>query len=177
MRNWYILQCQTQNFQRVLARISLLNVEYFVPTELKISRRKDCKSYRTTERPLFPGYVFLSFDPESVHTTVFTDIPGARQFIRFGRGPEKVSGHVVEALKCSAHLLVSPDDNAVRCKNVQPDLLNKITDIFSVSCPLTRQTTLLNLIQSDKNVHAMTQQGARIYSKIPDTTIEMRMSA
>jgi transcriptional antiterminator RfaH len=53
----------------------MLNIESFVPTEVKISRRRDCNGCRTTEKPLFPGYIFLRFDPEEIHTTTFTEIP------------------------------------------------------------------------------------------------------
>lgn len=130
MRNWYLLQCQVQNFQRITTRIHMLNIESFVPTEVKISRRRDCNGCRTTEKPLFPGYIFLRFDPEEIHTTTFTEIPGARHFVSFGGQPETVSDTIIAALKCSAHLLIYPEDNAVGFKNLPPELIEKSASSF-----------------------------------------------
>lgn len=152
----------------------MLNIEHFVPMEVKISRRKDCNSCRTTEKPLFPGYMFLRFDPEEVHTTVFTEIPGARQFVSFGGQPSIVSETIIDALEYSAHILIDPEDHAVSCKNLPAALVEKISFIFSLKSPMERQVGLLKLLESDNDIEAMTRKGGRIFSQIPKDLPPMR---
>ena len=176
MRNWCLLQCQVQNFQRITTRIHMLNIESFVPTEVKISRRRDCNGCRTTEKPLFPGYIFLRFDPEEIHTTTFTEIPGARHFVSFGGQPETVSDTIIAALKCSAHLLIYPEDNAVGFKNLPPELIEKISLIFSTKNALERQISFFKLLESDNDIELMTRNGGRIYSQVPSNQPQIRPS-
>ncbi|MDC9583115.1 transcription termination/antitermination NusG family protein, partial [Xenorhabdus sp. PR6a] len=102
MKSWYLLHSQIHNFQRVIARIESFGIETYYPVETRISRRKDCNGQRITQKPLFPGYLFLSFDPKEIHTTKITDIPGVNRFIRFGNNPCIIHEDVIAALKCAA---------------------------------------------------------------------------
>lgn len=167
MKSWYLLHSQIQNFQRVNARIASLGVETYYPLETKVTRRKDCNSQRVTQKPLFPGYLFVYLDPEKTHTTQITDIPGANRFVSFGSFPAVVHDDIVEALKQASLLVVNSGDNSITCRNIPEFLLTKIYKIYSIKITIERQLALISLLQKSPEVLNMTDQGKMIYTALP----------
>ncbi|RRF43180.1 hypothetical protein EAO03_30355 [Klebsiella pneumoniae] len=58
MRNWYLLQCRVQNFQRITTRIHMLNIESFVPTEVKSHDAGTVTAAGRRKSRSFPGIFF-----------------------------------------------------------------------------------------------------------------------
>lgn len=99
MRNWYLMTHNRNALEWVTSKVEALDVELYAPTRTELRRRVDRPSQRKTTRQLFPGYLFLRFDPEVVHTTTITDIAGVQGFVRFGGAPYVISDSVIETLK------------------------------------------------------------------------------
>ncbi|HHK4589194.1 TPA: transcription termination/antitermination NusG family protein, partial [Pseudomonas aeruginosa] len=66
MRNWYLMTHNRNALEWVTSKVEALDVELYAPTRTELRRRVDRPSQRKTTRQLFPGYLFLRFDPEVV---------------------------------------------------------------------------------------------------------------
>jgi len=177
MKNWYLLQCQIQNFQKVVCTLDAFNIENYFPLETKISRRKDCNAQRITHKPLFPGYLFVRFDPEVTHTTKITDIPGASAFVKFGQMPRAVSEDIIQTLKCAPLLMVNSDDNSVSCRNLPTPIRDKVLFIYSIKNVIERQVALLHFLEKDSELNKFTRDGGKLFTAMTTHTPHLPLSA
>ncbi|KJG15188.1 hypothetical protein UA70_18725, partial [Raoultella planticola] len=69
-----------------------------------------------------------------------------------------------------------PEDNAVGFKNLPPELIEKISLIFSTKNALERQISFFKLLESDNDIELMTRNGGRIYSQVPSNQPQIRPS-
>lgn len=93
---WYVLHTKSK-FEKVVAE-SLVkkNIKAFLPTTMKMSKRKDRK--KILEVPMFPGYVFVNSNifPES-HVNILKTT-GAVRLLGTKQGPVPVNEQAVESL-------------------------------------------------------------------------------
>jgi len=177
MKNWYLLQCQIQNFQKVVCTLNSFNIENYFPLETRISRRKDCNAQRITYKPLFPGYLFVNFDPEVTHTTKITDIPGASAFVKFGHLPRAVSDEIILILKRAPLLIMNSDDNSVSCRNLPTQIKDKILFIYSIKNVVERQVALLHFLENNSELNKFTHDGGNLFTALPTHTPHLPLSA
>ncbi|EOD80122.1 Transcriptional activator RfaH [Grimontia indica] len=88
MNPWYLLYCKRSEQQRAEQHLKRQGVDCYYPqvTVEKIRRGK-----RSSElEPLFPNYVFASFDPEKISYTTVRSTRGVVDFVRQGRLPATV---------------------------------------------------------------------------------------
>lgn len=146
-KEWYLLYCKSQDAERIKWRVSQLGVDPFYPQYVKITVRKDCKSVRKEEKPLFPNYLFLSFDITKTHTSDITSLPGAVGFVRFCDKPCLVPDKVVSAIECARMLAI--DEEAIEYRNVSPELIEKIQEISQIRSTTTRQVLFSKLLETN----------------------------
>lgn len=163
MFRWYLITHNLHAFQLVTSKIKLLGVEIFSPTKLEVKKRRDCNAVRITETQLFPGYLFVRLDPDIVHTSAISDIPGVKEFVRFGGNISTVSNSLIEALKQSLLLHTDRKVTSLECRNVPPSVLNSLSAIALMKSKLERQTALFALLQNDAQ---LVTDGNRPYSRI-----------
>jgi len=149
VERWYITHCQCKNLMRILKQVSMLSNECYLPVETRITRRKDCGGTRLSQKPLFPGYLFVRFDLEVIHPGKFTEINGIYSFLTVGEKLCVISDDVVNALKCVHILRYEPSGNCVQCTNLSPALISSIQQIYTISEPLDRQSELMSLLQNN----------------------------
>lgn len=93
---WYVLHTKSK-FERVVAD-SLLkkNIHAFLPTIMKLSKRKDRK--KVLEAPMFPGYLFVKSNilPEN-HLNILKTT-GAVRLLGTNSGPVAVNETAIESL-------------------------------------------------------------------------------
>lgn len=166
MENWYLAQCQHKCFDRVLRWVSILNVECYFPLETRITRRKDCCGSRVFQKPLLPGYLFTRFDPEVIHPTKITDIPGIYSFVRFSDTPCIIRDEVIQALRCVRILRINPTDNCVECANLSPALISAIQRIYAISSPLERQVEFMRLLERDDVLEELLSDTSHVYTAV-----------
>lgn len=147
MNNWYLLYCQTQKFDLVVSRISSLGVTCYYPLEIVISTRTDRPSMRVKRKPLFPGYLFVYFDPEVIHTTTIAEVPGAHQFIRFGGMPSIVDENVIESFKGFQQIRENRELETIECINLPKYISDEIINIYNVKNCSERSVLLMNLVE------------------------------
>lgn len=167
MSRWYLITHNFHAFQMVTTKIKMLGVEIYSPTKMEVKKRRDCNAVRVTETQLFPGYLFVRLDPEVVHPSAISDIPGVKEFVRFGGDICTVSNSMIEALKQS--LLLKTDRNVINleCRNVSPDVMSALCAIALLKSKLERQTALFSLLQNDSQ---LVSNGARQNSRIISVT-------
>lgn len=154
MKGWYLITHNLHGFQVVTSKIGLLGVEIYSPTLIEVTQRRDCRGVRRAEKQLFPGYLFLRFDPEQVHTTTIADVPGVKGFVRFGDQIGMVSDGVIEGLKRSTQVLVDRPLRAVECSNVSQETLESISAIVKMRSRDDRQVAFFALLENDSSLVA-----------------------
>lgn len=163
MFTWFLITHNLHALELVTSRVKGLGVEIFSPTKMEVKKRRDCNAVRHNVTQLFPGYLFVRLDPNFVHTSEISEIPGVKEFVRFGVEFATVSNALIEALKQS--MLIQTDKNVtnLECRNVHPDVLSALSLIALMKSKLERQTALFELLKNDS---ALVQAGSRPYSRI-----------
>ncbi|MNO71537.1 Transcription antitermination protein RfaH [compost metagenome] len=139
MHNWYLLTHGPIDFHNLESRISGLGVEVFTPIYTELRRRLDRPSMRRKIKQLFPGYIFLRFDPAIVHTTTITRIPGVLRFVAFcdSDTPCIVDDQLIAGLKKAVLLRSDPGLHSIECSNLSDEVVNHLNLI--VNMPRAKQ--------------------------------------
>lgn len=167
MFRWYVITHNLHAFQMVIDRCKVLGVEIYSPTKIELKKRRDCNGVRATETQLFPGYLFVRIDPEIVHTSTVSDIPGVKGFVQFGNQISTVSASLIEALKHSLLLQTDQKVTSLEYRNVQPDTMAALSAIALMKTKLERQTAFFALLQQDAQIIKMAN---RPFSRICTVT-------
>ncbi|PIJ50810.1 transcriptional activator RfaH [Erwinia sp. OLTSP20] len=97
MESWYLLYCKRGQLKRAKEHLERQAVNCLSPM---ITMDKLVRGKRTqVKEPLFPNYLFIEFDPETIHTTTISATRGVSHFIRFGNNPATVPLDVIDALQ------------------------------------------------------------------------------
>lgn len=164
MFRWYLITHNLHAHQLVTTKLAILGVEYYSPSKTNVRKRRDAKeSVRITESPLFPGYIFVRLDPEIVHPSAVSDVPGVKEFVRFGGQISIIDPSLIDALRQATLLLSDRKVSVLELRNVPPEVQNAAAQIIVMTCPVARQAALFNLLQQDPRV---IRQASKPYSKI-----------
>lgn len=163
MFRWYLITYNLHALQLVTSKMTVLGVEFFSPTKMEVKKRRDCNAVRVTETPLFPGYLFVRLNPDVVHTSAISDIPGVKEFVRFGAEFSTVSNGLIEALKQSLLLLSDKKITSLECRNVSPSVLSTLGIIALMKSKVERQAALFDLIKNDSQ---LLSNGGAPYARI-----------
>src|SRR5215472_6031390 len=71
-------------------------------------RRKWSDRIKEIDAPLFPGYVFCRFDPDSPCTVPVVTTPGVLKILGFGGKPEPLDETEIESVRLAAQYGLSP---------------------------------------------------------------------
>ncbi|WP_337261393.1 MULTISPECIES: transcription termination/antitermination NusG family protein [unclassified Serratia (in: enterobacteria)] len=165
MKNWYLLYCQIQRFERVVQKISSLDIECYYPLETRITPRKNRTSPNVRQKALFAGYLFVHIDPEIVHPTELTNIPGAHYFVRFGGKPCVIKTEIIETLKCVRLLRLNSQDGEVEYMNLPPALLIVIQKIYGLPT-LERNIEFMRLLEHPDTLSELLVDHSRVHSSL-----------
>ncbi|HKM96494.1 MAG TPA: transcription/translation regulatory transformer protein RfaH [Buttiauxella sp.] len=96
MESWYLLYCKRGQLLRAQEHLERQDVNCLTPM---IKIEKIVRGKRTAvDEPLFPNYMFVQFDPETIHTTTIHSTRGVSHFVRFGSLPATVPADVINQL-------------------------------------------------------------------------------
>lgn len=108
MENWYVAQTQYAQEKRAQQHLGNQGVSCFLPLyTAQVLNSEHIKA--VTPQALFPGYIFVRFNPEVIHTTTIKSTRGISSLISFGGMPSVIPDEVIERLK--SHELLSPRPN------------------------------------------------------------------
>ncbi|KAA8997265.1 transcription/translation regulatory transformer protein RfaH [Affinibrenneria salicis] len=146
MEAWYLLYCKRGQLLRAKEHLERQEVACLSPM---ITLDKIVRGKRTAvSEPLFPNYMFVSFDPERIHTTTISATRGVSHFVRFGSQPAVVPDDVINDLQ------LRPCQGITDPQTPQPGDRVMITDgmfaglqaIYTEPDGETRSMLLLNLL-------------------------------
>lgn len=108
MSGWYVVHTQPGAERRAEANLRRQGYETYLPRYRR--RRSHARRIELVERPLFPRYMFVRFDPAADRWRPILGTFGVCGLVRFGDRPVPVPGGIVDALRANeaAHAF---DDN------------------------------------------------------------------
>lgn len=92
---WYAIWTRSRAEKRVYDQLIRKDIETFLPTIRRVSRWKDRK--KELDWPLFPGYCFARFDPESSLSVL--KCTGVAQIIMFDGKPAPIAASEIDAIQ------------------------------------------------------------------------------
>jgi transcriptional antiterminator RfaH len=103
MENWYLACHKTGKHNAFKAQMFLsqpqINAIVFLPQICSYQPRSDRPGqFRKLMEPLFPGYIFICFDPEITHTSKISGCPGISHLVRFADKIIPVHDRIVEQI-------------------------------------------------------------------------------
>lgn len=146
MESWYLLYCKRGQLLRAKEHLERQAVHCLSPM-VALGKRSRGKPLQVNE-PLFPNYLFVEFDPESIHTTTISATRGVSHFVRFGNQPATVPLDVINALQAGPALSVDdsdlpqPGDTVI----ITEGALEGLKAIFTEPDGEARSMLLLNLL-------------------------------
>lgn len=152
MEHWY-LACYKpgkDNIYRAQMALSRINTETFCP-QIRTQRPRADRpgKCRQVIEPLFPGYLFVAFDPEDVHTSRIEKCPGINYLVRSAGQITPIRPLVVDQLMC---LPLCRDAFSRRPKQLarhqQQRIARQIDEFIGNTLPEERGSLCLALIQS-----------------------------
>jgi transcriptional antiterminator RfaH len=93
MKQWYAVYTQPRNEERALEHLQRQGFEVFLPRYLK--RRSHARRVAMAPAPLFPRYLFVSFDPDQQRWRAIRSTRGVIGLVSVGDSPVPVPEAVV----------------------------------------------------------------------------------
>ncbi|WP_455872289.1 transcription termination/antitermination NusG family protein [Serratia proteamaculans] len=116
MENWYLACHKAGRHNAFKAQMFLaqMNAAVFIPQIYCRYPRSDRPGQlRKVLEPLFPGYMFIYFDPELLHTSKVSCCPGVSHLVRFADVINPVNDIIVEEIM-QLPICVQDTDSRVR---------------------------------------------------------------
>ncbi|WP_072017665.1 transcription termination/antitermination NusG family protein [Erwinia typographi] len=144
---WYLLSCKTTTWKTTLQAIEAIHLETCCPLLYERRRRTDKKNgWRQVCSPLFPGYIFIRFNPATIHTSTIATLPGVMDFVRFGKNIATVSDECMAALLDCKPRALSADSHNYECAYLSTGLARRVDDIYHTANPAHRVNLLVSLL-------------------------------
>lgn len=134
-RRWYVLQLRPNCLHIALRNLARQGFETFNPTHTITTRRGN--RFQSRSDQLFPGYLFVSLDPNGAAWPKVDHTYGVARLVMFGGRPAPVPPRLMHELRlrCDQHdVLVPPGDLAQgdRVRLASGPFANFITSIESI---------------------------------------------
>ena len=142
---WYCLKCQPR--MEILATENLKHLpglEVFFPQTIDLKKKGDRQ--QQIKRPLFPGYIFASFDPvDSMRAVHYAQ--GVAYVVKHGLEPVEIHPTIIEELKSVTleDFLTMPNRKPIIGESVR--ILHKLFD--------GREATIEKLLPEKKRVQVL----------------------
>ena len=96
MRQWYLIQFKPNSHRLAMRNLKRQGFETFMPMQ-EITRRKASR-FVSYLRPLFPGYMFVSVEPESKPWSKINSTLGVSRLVSFNNTPKPLPSKLVSTL-------------------------------------------------------------------------------
>lgn len=148
---WYLVRCQQHGWKQTLKSLNGVGVKTCCPVLYKQKKRKDRENaFRLSEHQVFPGYVFVKFDPKITHTSIIKRVPGVMNFVQFGLQTHPIKEEVIETLQQAS--VLHADQSSYECINISKEKLEKAIEIYQTETPEKRVSKLLELVTDAQEV-------------------------
>jgi len=146
---WYLAQLRPNGLAMALRNLARQGFALFCPMHAATAKRRG--HYRQTWKPLFPGYLFVGFEPASAPWRAINSTYGVSRLVNFGaRAPRPVPEGLITGLRMrcdeDGHLLppetLSPGDSVRILSGPFADFVTTVDHI----APDQRVWVLLDLL-------------------------------
>lgn len=144
MEQWF-LACYKpgkDNAYKSQMALSHINTEAFCP-QLRTQRPRADRpgQFRQVIEPLFPGYLFVLFDPEVIHTSRIEECPGINYLVRSAGQIMPIRATIVDQIMCLP-----------LCRSTfrrqQQRITRRVNEFFENTLPEERGALCLALLKS-----------------------------
>ncbi|EKN4882304.1 transcription termination/antitermination NusG family protein [Yersinia enterocolitica] len=135
MKSWYLLSYKYGQVKRVQFGLDRLGVNSFSPSIQVKKVRSDSRTIRLVNEPMFPTYLFVEFDIESIHTTTISSTLGVNDFVKFGTEPKPIPLSLIHQLM-----------NRSECSNQRNEEIDEIDEIATIPDKKLRCALFIKLI-------------------------------
>lgn len=137
VKKWFLAQVKPNCLQIAERNLKRQGFETFLPKETRTRRIKD--KFTSAATPLFPGYIFVAYDPDGGHWRSVNSTYGISKLVRFGAYPTSVPPGLIDALRercCENGIIqppatLSPGDDVVVTSGPFSDLIGRIERVES----------------------------------------------
>ncbi|MBV8042109.1 transcription termination/antitermination NusG family protein [Pluralibacter sp.] len=161
MENWYLACYKAGKHNAFKAQMFLsqpqIDAMVFIPQICSYRPRTDRPGQlKKMIEPLFPGYMFICFDPEITHTSKISTCPGVSHLVRFADTIKPVNDSIVEEimqLPVCVHSPVIKERKNKRMEQKNKTVLttvqhDELMNVVAEKDGLTRSTMLYAFAQS-----------------------------
>ncbi len=96
-KKWYIAQVKPNSYQSATQNLERQGFETFLP-KMQITQRQENKFFLKNVY-VFPGYVFVCFDPHITNWTKINSTYGVSKILVFNKKPSEISSDLIIELK------------------------------------------------------------------------------
>lgn len=147
MKSWYLLYHHERRFPSIIKWLNKVGLEHFMPMKEYFVARSDRTCLRKAQpKPLFPCYMFVSFDPEVTHTTKISAINGAICFVKSGGLPHLINEDIINELQSYPFELININSEIFETRNAPPALFNRMKSIYEQEDKHVRVSELMALL-------------------------------
>jgi transcriptional antiterminator RfaH len=163
LENWFLLQLKP-NGQRLAERnLQRQGFETFLPMH-EVTERKSTR-FMTDLRPLFPGYMFVGFEPEIAPWHQINSTVGVSRLVSMNGKPQSVPFDIVDGLmsRCDASGKLLP-----------PQSLNAGDQVELRSGPFSNFVATVESIESDRRIWVLMDfMGQRTRIKVAPSQLQL----
>jgi len=154
---WFLVQVKPNGSQRAQCNLSRQKVPFFCP--LEPATRKVRGRFQEVWRALFPGYLFVRFNPATAPWRKINNTWGVARLVAFGDdGPKPIPDCLIAGLlaRCdsSGHLL-------------PPEMLKPGDNVRIINGPFAEFTTTIQQVSPDQRIWVLLDLMGR------ETTVEI----
>ena len=96
-KKWFIAQIKPNSYRSAIQNLERQGFQTFLP-KMEITQRKENK-FVVKNAYVFPGYMFVCFDPHSITWTKINSTYGVSKILTFNKTPSEISSDFILALK------------------------------------------------------------------------------
>ena len=96
-KKWYIVQIKPNSYHTATQNLERQGFETFLP-KMEITQKKENK-FLFKNSYVFPGYMFVCFDPDIISWTKINSTYGVSKILTFNNKPSEISSDLIQDLK------------------------------------------------------------------------------
>jgi transcriptional antiterminator RfaH len=96
-KKWFIVQIKPNSHNTAIQNLERQGFETFLP-QMEVTQRKENK-FRVKNVYVFPGYIFVCFDPRVITWTKINNTYGVLKLLAFNGRPSEISSDLILELK------------------------------------------------------------------------------
>lgn len=105
-KKWFVAQIKPNSYQSAIINLERQGIETFLP-KMGITQRQKNK-FVVKNVYVFPGYMFVCFDPHIIGWTKINSTYGVSKILAFNKNPTKVSSDLILELKIKYEVNSNP---------------------------------------------------------------------